>query len=167
MSRTTHADKEVVVRGAAEKFAIRQLVETGFGEGMMVRDVAKLFDKITSIELDQERYRKGVEEFGHEPSIHLLCGDSAELLPAIVRELEGACLFWLDAHMDDTSPIISELHAVLSRGGAGDGDVVIVDDLRFLGRDGWPSVAEVLKTILTHYPEWTIKMQDDVLTAHR
>ncbi len=163
-----HSYKEVLLRETAYKHSIRRLVETGLGWGRMVRPTVKDFDEIISIERDQELYRKGVEEFGDDLSVRLFHGDSSVLLAGIILELDGSVLFWLDAHGADGSPVLSELSTILSRGKVGDGDVVMVDDLRCFGIEpGWPLLEEVQKTIREYRPEWVMKMEYDVLTAHR
>ena len=163
-----HSYKEALVRETAYKLSIRRLVETGLGWGRMVRAIVRDFDEVVTIERDENLYRDGVEEFSGTENVRLFHGDSSALLPAIILEMDGACLFWLDAHGADGSPILSELSAILSRGKAGNGDVVMVDDVRCMGVEpGWPALSEVCAPIKAHRPEWIVTIKHDVLIAHR
>ncbi len=162
-----HIYKEVRVREVAKRLSIRRFMETGYGWGRMIRAIAKDFDEIMTIERDDKLYQKAFEEFADAGHVRLFRGDSSTLLPAIILELDGPCLFWLDAHGEDGSPVISELRSVLSRGKVGDRDAVMIDDLRCFGVEpGWPSLEEVCATINEYRPDWTVRIESDVLTTH-
>ena len=163
-----HSYKEALVREVAQKLSIRRFVETGFGWGRMVRAVIDDFDEVVSIESDQKLYLDGVEEFKDQQNVRLFRGDSCVLLPAIILELDGSCLFWLDAHDAGGSLVLSEIAAVLSRGKSGDGDVVMIDDVRCMGTEpGWPTLSEVCASLRVSRPEWNVTVERDIIVAHR
>jgi len=162
-----HSYKEVLLREMAQKLSIGRFVETGLGWGRMIRAVKDGFDSVISIERDIGLYQKGVEEFKDDLNIRLFNGDSSVLLAAILLEIEGSCLFWLDAHGADGSPVISELSTILSRGEIGDGDCVMVDDLRCFGAEpGWPPLEDIRSVIEKFKPDWVMSERLDVLVAY-
>ena len=163
-----HAYKVRRVLEIAERLGIRRMLETGYGYGRMARDVVGKFDEFSSIERDDAAYLNATREFKDDARVRLFLGDSSVLLPAIIMELDGPYLFWLDAHGADGSPVLSELEAVLSRGRAGDADVVLVDDVRRMGNEpGWPTLEAVCSAFSGRRPGWVINVERDVITAHR
>jgi hypothetical protein len=70
------------------------------------------------------------------------------VLPRILEVLTEPALFWLDAHpgtnrsaRDAPIPLRAEL-AAIRRHPVG-GHVVLVDDLKYLGTPGYPTLAEI------------------------
>ena len=163
-----HAYKVRRVLEIAERLGIRRMLETGYGYGRMARDVVGKFDEFSSIERDDAAYLNATRELKDDARVRLFLGDSSVLLPAIIMELDGPHLFWLNAHGADGSPVLSELEAVLSRGRAGDADVVLVDDVRRMGNEpGWPTLDAVCSAFHRRRPGWVINVERDAITAHR
>lgn len=75
-------------------------VESGSGWGDSVAAACKAgFEKIYSIELDNNAHEKCVQRFGICDQIKLIKGDSLVELPKLIQELKGQkYLLWLDAH---------------------------------------------------------------------
>jgi hypothetical protein len=42
--------------------------------------------------------QKAKHRFRADPNIHILQGDSGEILPKIMGDISQPCLFWLDEH---------------------------------------------------------------------
>jgi hypothetical protein len=111
------------------------LIETGTHRGDTLAVVAGAFDRCITIELSIELWRQAQSRFQGLESITCLNGDSSVVLPRITVGLEGAVLFWLDAHASggdtvsgDRDPILDELDAIYAR--RAPRDVILIDDAR-------------------------------------
>ncbi len=74
---------------------------------------------IETIELEPRLARLARIRFARTPSVHLHEGDSATVLPVILKSLDRPALFWLDAHpstdrsaRDAPVPLAAELAAI-------------------------------------------------------
>ena len=173
-----HILKQRIVKEYADRYSIRTFVETGTYLGDMVAATRGKFDKIVSIELDVTLWKTAKEKFASYEHISILQGDSSTILPSVVASISEPCLFWLDAHYsggttargETETPIMKELHAVLDREGAG--DVILVDDARlFVGKDDYPTVAQVRNLVAETHPDMSLESKDDIIricrTGHR
>jgi len=105
--------KYKLIKEIAEKRNINVMIETGTLGGDALYILMNTFLKIYSIEIDIELYKNAIEKFKHCQNIEILYGDSALILPTILEEkINERCLFWLDAHTVDSSPILHELNAI-------------------------------------------------------
>jgi len=166
-----HLVKQRAVLATQARFSLPTLVETGTFLGNMLGAVRHRFERVVSIEVDPGLHSFAARRFAGKPGVTLLLGDSAELLPRVLAELDRPALFWLDAHPRRArdwargTPIVSELAAVLAHGV--DGHVVLVDDAHlFDGRHAAPPLAEVEALVRGAHPGWTIEVEDDVIRAH-
>lgn len=103
------------------RFKNRVFVETGTGPGFGIKAALAVgFERIISIELDEEIYKRGVEKFAENPQVEIVHGDSSRVLGRIIKEVQEPITFWLDAHgkSGDTTPnlsrkpLLSELEAI-------------------------------------------------------
>ena len=159
-----------VIKEYQRRYGLRTLIETGTFAGGTIDAVKRRFDRIVSIELSPEWYARAVERFGSLQHVTLVHGDSATRLPEVLKTLRGPALFWLDAHYSGPitargaidSPIVRELDAIRAHGISG--HVILIDDMRdFQGRDGYPTVAELLAWIHEVDPGGHVEIQDDIL----
>ena len=134
----------------SRRFGLRTLVETGTPFGDTVLATRRHFDRVYSIELSPELHERTKRRLRRFRNVTLLQGDSAEVLPGLLEELDEPCLFWLDAHYSGgvsargplDSPLRAELQAILARDE--ERDVILVDDATYLtGERGWPSWDEL------------------------
>ena len=163
-----------VVREYAKKFSIKTLVETGTFRGDMVNAQKNIFDKIFSIELDENLARKAQKRFAGLNHIAIYQGDSIKVLPEIMKQTTGTCLFWLDAHFsggitaktDVDVPIMQELKCLFDNS---DGDhVTLIDDARnFVGLNDYPTIEELRDFILSKRPDWIFEIKDDIIRTHK
>jgi hypothetical protein len=152
--------------GYGRRNGLRTLVETGTYRGHTVAACSGHFDRIYSIELHPGLYEQARHRFAGDPSVTLVQGDSCEALMRLGPEIEGPALFWLDAHHSSGGtakgahdpPLEWELRAVLERG---EPDVVLIDDARLLGRDGWPSLEDVRRLLAGRAGE--LEVRDDIV----
>jgi hypothetical protein len=116
----------------AKRYGCTVFVETGTYLGDTVEEASHRFDHVYSIELRPDRVVAARHRFEDFPNVAILEGDSAAVLPILLPDLGIAkCLFWLDGHFGDATPILAELDAVLPFEGA---RVVLIDDARDFGR---------------------------------
>ncbi len=96
-------------------------VETGsyLGEGIqMALDAG--FPVIHSIELSPILHAQCLERFKDFPQVHLWQGDSALILPLLLKQLKQPATFWLDGHYSHgmtargkhNTPLLAELQAI-------------------------------------------------------
>jgi hypothetical protein len=165
--------KAFVVKEYQRRFGLRVFVETGTFAGGMIDAVRNRFDRITSIELDPGWHARAVERFRAYPHITLLQGDSGVRLQEVLDTLTAPALFWLDAHYSGPatargvldSPIVGELTAIRAHPIAG--HVVLIDDMHiFKGRDGYPTVDELIRWIHGTDPAGVVEVRDDILRWH-
>jgi hypothetical protein len=105
------------------------------------------FDKIYSIEIDDELYDQARIKYQHNDSVEILKGSSSDVLPDLITNISGNILFWLDAHFpgadagkttyrhccdnldyDTNMPLEVELRAIANRQDQYS-DVIVIDDL--------------------------------------
>src|SRR5579862_1202790 len=115
-----HIFKQQVVREYGARFGLRTLVETGTYKGDMVQGVERHFAEIHSIELGRELFEEARARFAGLGHIHLHHGDSATVLPELLKTVHSPALFWLDGHFSQgitarggkDTPIVEELGAI-------------------------------------------------------
>jgi len=163
---------QTVMRYARNK-GIRLFVETGTYWGDMIQAVRGLYDEMWSIEVAHDLCVKAVKRFRSDPRIHIVEGDSAVVLPCVLRSISAPCVFWLDGHYSggntgrgvEDSPIKEELKHIL--GHHIRDHVILVDDARcFLGRDGYPTIEELTKQVQACRPEWIVSVVEDIIRIH-
>ena len=162
--------KQAIVKDYQRRFGLRVLVETGTFAGDMIDAVKQRFERIVSIELSPDWHARAVERFRSVTHVTLLLGDSGVRLKEVLATLTEPALFWLDAHYSGPitargvadSPIAQELDAL--RAHPVKRHVVLIDDMRyFTGRDGYPTVDELVTWIREGDPTALVEVKDDVL----
>ena len=142
--------KQRVVRRFARKFSVKTLVETGTCMGDMIYATRKDFEAIYSIELDYELFKRAQGRLSKFPNITLLNGDSAKVLPEVLKRINYPCLFWLDAHYSGgvtakgelETPISKELKDILNQ--PQNKRIILIDDARcFVGQSDYPTIKEL------------------------
>lgn len=165
--------KHAIVKAYQRRFGPRVFVETGTFAGGMIDAVRDRFDRITSIELDPGWHARAIQRFRADARVTLLQGDSGVRLQEVLDTLTEPALFWLDAHYSGPitargildSPIVRELASI--RAHRIKGHVVLVDDMRdFQGRDGYPTVEELVRWIRDADPGGAVDVRDDILRWH-
>lgn len=121
-------------------------LETGayMGDGIQHALDINYFTEIYSIELSEQWYTHCAQRFNNISNVRILLGDSATVLNNIDLPAEPI-LFYLDAHysggetsgqyLDNGCPLLRELDALCGRNI--NGDVIIIDDMRLMGRASW------------------------------
>lgn len=140
----------------AKKYDIKIIVETGTYLGGMIHTNMNYFDELYSIELSKYLYENAVLMFENINKVHLYHGDSTDILPKILPEINSRAIFWLDGHYSEgitvkgkkETPIIEELTEIFKRSFQ---DIIVIDDARcFNGTHDYPSKEELYYFINSH-----------------
>jgi hypothetical protein len=164
-----HLVKQQTVREYSELFGLHVLVETGTYYGEMVAAMKNRFAQIYSIELNPELALRARQKFSRFPHIHILQGDSQQILPKILQSLAQAALFWLDAGyygwagvQGDKLRLTTELEAILSS--KIKEHVILMDDAHGLnGQNGAPTVEQLKESIETRFPVHSLQVKHNIL----
>lgn len=119
----------------------RIFVETGTYRGDLTVDVCNQFGRVHTIELSPKWHTYSADRLKeyHHVTCHL--GDSGVLLTQLAANISEPAVFFLDAHFSggetalgkEEVPLLRELSALSIRSQK---DLVIIDDLRLVGRKG-------------------------------
>jgi hypothetical protein len=167
--------KQQVVIEYIKKSSPTVFIETGTYKGKMVYAIMPYIKEIYSIELDQSHYQKAHRRFAGYPNIHIIQGQSGQVLPRILKDINESCLFWLDAHWskgstakgDLQTPIMQEIECILNHKRANEHTILIDDARLFVGENDYPTI-EVLKDfILGIRPDLTFEVKNDIIRTHQ
>jgi hypothetical protein len=122
-------------RRYARDFALINFVETGTYLGDTISELASTFHTCFTVELSDSLHAAATQRLSAFSNVNCLLGDSASVLPQILRSLDGPALFWLDAHASGGAtansgrgPIFGELDAIFAHGCKA--HVILIDDAR-------------------------------------
>jgi hypothetical protein len=145
-----HIIKQQALKYYADQYKLKTFVETGTYKGEMVKALMNDFDRVYSIELSRDLYKKAQNRFRKNDHVKLIHGDSGEKLKAIMQQIDQPTLFWLDGHYSSgitakgkkDTPIMEELSNILSC--RDKGHVIVIDDARMFGKNkAYPSLEEL------------------------
>jgi hypothetical protein len=143
-------------------------IETGayIGDGINAALIAG-FQHVVSVELSRHFYATCCARFENEPRVSLVHGNSADVLPVILRVVHYPATFWLDAHWSggdtaNTAPLGAELAALSTH--AVKTHTLLIDDV---GIHNSAALEAVLRAI---NPAYTIayengRVPNDILVA--
>lgn len=85
----------------------------------MIEAMKMTFDKLYSIELDEDFCRAARPQFAEDRNIEIILGDSGQKLKDLMPRLTGPILFWLDGGGDtargsEDTPVLTELDHILA-----------------------------------------------------
>jgi hypothetical protein len=141
-----HKKKEVPILSFKRRFGIDVFIETGTYRGEMVDAMKNNFKEVYSIELADNFYNAAVEKFALYANVHLIHGDSARMIPEVLKKIHEPAIFWLDAHYMGPktargkldTPIKEELTAIFNH--PIKKHAIIIDDaLDFNGTNDYPT----------------------------
>jgi hypothetical protein len=165
--KVPHLVKQRAILEYARRFHLRTLIETGTNFAHMLYVQKNHFKDIYSIELDHWKVESARRKFKNYSGIHVMEGDSGEVLPRLLPVLKEPCLFWLDGHdFDISTPVKKELVA-LYKDPIQD-HVLLIDDARwFDGRTDYPTLEEMRTQIARDYPGHIMEVRDDIIRIHK
>jgi len=165
--------KRQVLAAYGQAFALNTFIETGTFQGQTPYVLRNRFKSIYSIELSPELAARATERFRNRPHIHILQGDSGELLPALLQSIAEPCLFWLDGHYSGgvtakgsvDTPILKELDTIFAHRASG--HVILIDDARlFNGTGDYPTLQQLEHKFSTAAPAYQFSVRNDIIRAH-
>ena len=135
------------------KHGLKYFTETGTLEGHTAQWAAAHFESVVTVDVNNPP----LWQIGN---IHALRMDSAEFLEKF--STSGSTLFWLDAHTNESCPVLREIAAVNKSEFR---NVILVDDARLFGDlPAWPSKQSVIEA-LEYGGRRTVWEIEDVLVA--
>ncbi len=162
--------KQLTVKQYALKYSIGTFIETGTYLGSMIAASKNIFSKIYTIELDKTLYKRAKSKFLSLKHISVLLGDSSAVLPIVLKKIQTPALFWLDAHYSDgitakgtlTTPITQEVKSILNH--KNKKHIILIDDASlFVGKNNYPKIEELKKSIFRKYPQAVFKVEDNII----
>lgn len=125
--------KRELIRQLGRSYEV--LVETRTYRGDTVRGLRHSFARIISIEVDEALFWRATHRCSGQENAELLLGDSAVLLPQVLKDLDAPAIFWLDAHWSGgetgsgelETPVVQEIREIVAHR---PDNLVLVDDLR-------------------------------------
>lgn len=167
-------------KNVLEKYKSSYFFETGTADGDAVRLALELgFEKIYSIEIDENLYHKNCEKFKSfidSGQVILILGDSLIKMKELLNEIDKPTTFWLDAHVDfgpkgvKDCPLYEELKSI--KNNKIDDHKILIDDVRVFGEHWGEGIEleELKKLLLEINPKYQIFMEDghvpnDILSA--
>jgi hypothetical protein len=168
--------KHDVILEYAKRFRCTTFIETGTENGDTVEAVRPAFSELYSIELGPNYYLGAARRFAGHSNVHLMCGDSGELLYAFLPGIRGQrILFYLDAHWKydaikpkKSNPTFEELDAIFS---FAPNNVILIDDARTftgLNKQGHscPRLDELEAYVKTRDSRLTFEIKNDIIRIH-
>ena len=123
-----------------EKYPNAYFIETGSAMGDGIQKALDAgFQTIYSIELAPHYYLQCVERFKNQNQVHLMLGDSSEILETLLQKIDAPATFWLDGHYSwgntargkTNTPLLKELEAI--RNHPIKTHTLLIDDVRQFG----------------------------------
>jgi hypothetical protein len=167
--RSPHLLKERAVREYGAKYGLRILIESGTYYGEMVAAMKRHFEKVYSIEYDPILAREATRKFERDSRIRIIEGDSARVLPELLKSIAQPALFWLDAGywgwenlQRDPQRLSIEVESILTH--PVKGHVILMDDARCLnGENGALTLAEFESRLLDRFPARAVEVKHDIV----
>lgn len=159
-------------KGLFAKYPNRVFIETGSmgGDGIQ-QALDEGFEKVYSIEIDHQWWRHCQERFKDVPNVHLLLGDSAQMLGPLLKIINEPVTFWLDGHVGaESTPLLTELEVIKNH--PIKNHKILIDDLRDWKMKYHGFNTDTLKGLLMKInPKYTLKLEDgwkpnDILAAY-
>ncbi len=141
----TYGQKFELVKDYFDRYPRSYVFETGIWNGMGSTFQFAERARVTAIETNLDSCELAQR---NHPLVRVVHGDSATELPELLSFTPDSAFFWLDAHLvaesgeENHSPLIEELEAILAWEHAAD-SVILIDDVRMMGREGWPTLDQV------------------------
>lgn len=134
-----------------DQYNLTTFIETGTYKAATTAWATDNFKQVVSIELDEGWHSRAKRKiFAKQKGVKLLLGDSAIVLPKVLKRLRQPALIWLDAHWCKAGkatapecPLREELKAIRDSGVE---HFILIDDARLFiepPNSDWPSLDEI------------------------
>lgn len=166
------------------RYNVSNFIETGthLGETLIFMAEKFPFDKLHSVEISDwyinfinDNFQRVADDSNIDVSnVKIWKGDSVKVLPAILSEVKGRSLFWLDAHCsggdtdnsdDYNCTILKELEVIKSS--PIKTNIITIDDMNACkdGHTDYPTISEISDLILSINEDYLITVKYNVLFA--
>jgi len=165
----SNLSKQEALREFQKKFNIKTLVETGTYLGDTLYALSDDFEQLYSIELSEHYYQLAKKRFKKYRQIHLIRGDSGEVLKELVPKLDSTAMFWLDGHYSGgltakgkkECPVFEELKFIFSSSFS---HIIFIDDARlFIGENDYPTITELEDFVRREKPMYNFSIENDCI----
>lgn len=170
-------EKYGIIKSCIKNKGFDVVVETGTYLGDFIAHMLRSVQTIYSIEISASLYEKARMRFHASSKVHLILGDTREMLPRILEQVDKPCLFWVDAHRSGgitagsqvESPVMEEVRVILTHALRHRLDhLVIIDDAKdFVGIGGYPTISAISSLVKGFGERWTVKVSDDMIFIQR
>lgn len=165
----SNLSKQQVLLAFQKRYGISTFVETGTYLGDTTYAMADHFQTLYSIELSGHFHALAKKRFQKFAHIHLLLGDSAEVLKKVVPELKSRAIFWLDGHYsggltakgEKECPVFEELTAIFA---SPHEHLIFIDDARlFVGKNDYPTIEALQHFVSFRRAAYTLTIENDCI----
>jgi hypothetical protein len=170
----SHTYKQQTLRHYARTYGLTVLVETGTYLGDMVYAMRNDYTHIYSIELDHSLYLKALRRFAGNSRITIIEGDSANVLPSLVPQIQKPVLFWLDGHYSGgntakgelDTPVLKELNAIFFL--CKQPFAILIDDARlFTGEGHYPKLENLKIFVKEQGLGFVLEVEYDIIRIYK
>ncbi|NDF99485.1 MAG: hypothetical protein EB101_11325 [Chitinophagia bacterium] len=147
---------------------VENMIETGTFLGSSSLMVSPAFKRVYTVEANPliAECAQDLHNFAKVENISITTGDSAQYLENLSSDLLGSSAVYLDAHFSGgptsraygETPLAKELAIVMNKA-----PVICIDDIRYCGKKGYPSLHEILSSVGSAY-QATVLYDQLVLT---
>lgn len=165
-----HYAKQLIISEYQKKYKYSTLIETGTYMGDMVEAQKNNFKKIISIELGEDLYNDAKNRFKENKNILIVKGDSGNVLPSILSDLNEPAIFWLDGHYsagitakgEKDCPIFEELDAIFQSKKLN--HILLIDDARcFNGEVDYPTLEQLIEYVKGKNQNYQVEIKNDII----
>lgn len=153
LSQPEILNKSILVSKIGVENNCKIAIETGTFLGASTYLFSGVFDKVHTIEADENLYKTSNYWLKSlRNNIETYHGDSGEILNVILQKVDEPCIIFLDAHWSEgvtskkygITPLLEELKYILN---STHRHIVVIDDIRCLETPGYPSFKEIINII--------------------
>ena len=158
------------IKSLQKKTKASVFIETGTYLGVTTKRCAPIFNKLYTIELDENLAKQAKEYLSNNKNIKVIQGDAVKILPNLLEgeEINNALVF-LDGHFsggitacgDHPEPAIEELKILAKH--KSQINCIIIDDFRTFGSEGIPKKSELIKAAEDYFDGYKITVHLDQL----
>jgi len=167
--------KTTLFKHVLSKYVNPIFVETGTADGGGVKTAIECgFERIYSIEINQDKQLRNLERFRGIKNVTLVNGDSIEELERLIPIIDMPATFWLDAHLTKRykgaktrCPLYQELE-IIKTSPIKD-HTIMIDDMRVVGKETWGKLVkheEIIEHILAINPNYKISFEDNTMAEN-
>ena len=154
--------------GRFQHFPNYYFVETGTlnGNGLRNAMIGNAFSEYHTIEVSLQLYQEAKKSFKPFPNVRCHIGNSAHVLPSIIKRMDKPITFWLDAHVfppvkgKQNCFLLEELEAIKSH--PIKTHTILIDDIHCCGHDSFDYITldQLKAKILEINPKYQFSLLD-------